>query len=384
MPCSSEPTEVHVISSIGEIDAPAWDACTGGDNPTVGHAFLSALEDSGSVTAKTGWQPQHLVIRDPGGGIVAAAPLYLKSHSYGEYVFDWGWADAYERAGGRYYPKLQSSIPFTPATGPRLMIAPGAAPTAADVLIAGMTGLATKLGVSSLHVTFPPETEWRKFGNAGFLLRTGEQFHWRNDGYETFDDFLGALASRKRKNIVKERRKVAESGLAIRRLTGDDLTEDAWDAFYRFYLDTSDRKWGQAYLNRTFFSLLGERMAKQTMLVMAYDDGRPVAGALNLIGGSTLYGRNWGCIADYRFLHFECCYYQAIDFAIERGLSSVEAGAQGPHKLQRGYLPTKTFSAHWIRDSGFRDAVADYLERERMAVDSEIHYLGEHSPFRRE
>jgi len=384
MPCSGEPTEVHVVASIGEIGEDDWDRCAGDDNPTVSYAFLSALEDSGSVTAKTGWQPQHLVVRDPGGAAMAVAPLYLKSHSYGEYVFDWGWADAYERAGGRYYPKLQSSVPFTPATGPRLMLAPDAPASFADALIAGMKGLAGKLGVSSLHVTFPPIDEWQRFGDAGFLLRTGEQFHWSNDGYDTFDGFLDALSSRKRKNIAKERRTVAESGLHIRRLTGGDLTADAWDAFYRFYLDTSDRKWGEAYLNRQFFSLLGERMADRVMLVMAYDAGMPVAGALNLIGGSTLFGRNWGAVANYRFLHFECCYYQAIEFAIERGLATVEAGAQGPHKLQRGYLPRKTFSAHWIRDPGFRDAVADYLERERLAVDSEIQYLGEHSPFRRD
>ncbi|MEQ8664238.1 MAG: GNAT family N-acetyltransferase [Rhodospirillales bacterium] len=382
MPDMGEETEIQVVASIGEIEAAAWDACAGSANPTVSHAFLSALEDSGSVTAETGWQPQHLVVRDPSGRVAACAPLYLKSHSYGEYVFDWGWADAYERAGGRYYPKLQSSVPFTPVTGPRLLVRADADPGLADVLIAGMTGLCRQLGVSSVHITFPNEDEWRRFGNAGLQLRTGEQFHWRNDGYATFDDFLAALSSRKRKNIAKERRKVAESGLDIRCLTGKDLTEDIWDHFFRFYLDTSDRKWGQAYLNRTFFSLLGERMADRVMLVTVFDAGEPVAAALNLIGSEILYGRNWGSVVDVPFLHFECCYYQAIDFAIRRGLSGVEAGAQGPHKLQRGYLPTRTYSAHWIRDPRLRDAIEDFLARERIAVDSEISYLGKHSPFR--
>lgn len=383
MPDTGEETEIQVIASIGEIEAVEWDVCAGIANPTVSHAFLSALEDSGSVKAETGWQPQHLVIRDRSGRAAACAPLYLKSHSYGEYVFDWGWADAYERAGGRYYPKLQSSVPFTPVTGPRLLLREGADPGLADILIAGMTGLCRQLAVSSVHITFPTEEEWRRCGDAGLLLRTGEQFHWRNDGYESFDDFLAALSSRKRKNIAKERRKVMESGLDIRCLTGDQLTEDIWDAFFRFYVDTSDRKWGQAYLNRTFFSLLGERMSDRVMLVVAFDSERPVAAALNLIGAETLFGRNWGAIVDYPFLHFECCYYRAIDFAIERGLASVEAGAQGPHKLQRGYLPTRTYSAHWIRDPRLREAIEDFLARERVAIDHEIAYLGERAPFRR-
>lgn len=388
MPDTGDATEVHVIASIGEVDAADWDVCAGQHepdaNPTVSHGFLSALEDSGSVKAETGWQPQHLIVRDGNGRIAACAPMYLKNHSYGEYVFDWGWAEAYERAGGRYYPKLQSSVPFTPVTGPRLMVRDDADEKFADVLVAGMTALCRQFGVSSLHVTFPREHEWRRFGDAGMLLRTGEQFHWKNHGYATFDDFLAALSSRKRKNLAKERRKVAETGLEIRFLSGDELTEDIWDAFYRFYIDTSDRKWGQAYLNRTFFSLLGERLRGRVMLIAAFDRARPVAAALNLIGGNALYGRNWGASADYRFLHFECCYYRAIDFAIERGLATVEAGAQGPHKLQRGYLPTKTYSAHWIRDPRLRDAIEDFLRRERAAVDSEIAYLDERSPFRKD
>jgi len=382
MPDTGDATQVEVISRIDEVDQADWDACAGDINPTVSYGFLSALEDSGSVTAETGWQPQHLIVRDNAGRVAACAPMYLKNHSYGEYVFDWGWADAYERAGGRYYPKLQASVPFTPVTGPRLLCRPDADPSAPDVLIAAMKGLCARLEVSSVHITFPEEHEWKRFGEADLLLRAGEQFHWKNDGYATFDDFLGALSSRKRKNIAKERRKVAEVGLDIRSLTGDDLTDDIWDAFYRFYMDTSDRKWGQAYLSRSFFSLLGERLRDRVMLVTAFDDGKPVAAALNLIGKDALFGRNWGCIADYRFLHFECCYYRAIDFAIERGLATVEAGAQGPHKLQRGYLPTKTYSAHWIRDPRLREAIEDFLRRERAAVDAEIEYLGTHSPFK--
>lgn len=382
MPDTGDATEVEVVARINEIDPADWDACAGHANPTVSHGFLSALEDSGSVQADTGWQPQHLIVRDATGRIAACAPMYLKNHSYGEYVFDWGWAEAYERAGGRYYPKLQASVPFTPVTGPRLLCRADAEPHAPDVLIAAMKGLCARLNVSSVHITFPEEHEWRRFGDAELLLRTGEQFHWRNDGYENFDDFLGALSSRKRKNIRKERQKVAETDLDIRCLTGDDLTEDIWDAFYRFYMDTSDRKWGQAYLSRSFFSLMGERLKDRVMLVTAFDGERSVAAALNLVGTDALFGRNWGCAEDYRFLHFECCYYRAIDFAIERGLSTVEAGAQGPHKLQRGYLPTKTYSAHWIRDPGLRDAVEGFLRRERRAVDAEIEYLSEHSPFR--
>lgn len=379
--------EIEVVTSIATINGTDWDWCAGqagrNANPTVSHGFLSALEDSGSVHAGTGWHPQHLVIRDASGRVAACAPMYLKNHSYGEYVFDWGWAEAYDRAGGCYYPKLQASIPFTPVTGPRLLVRDDADPHLADALISGMTGLCHRLGISSVHITFPIETEWQRLGEAGLLCRTGEQFHWQNNGYETFDDFLGALSSRKRKNIAKERRKVAETDLRIRCLTGDDLTEGIWDAFYRFYLDTSERKWGQAYLNRAFFSLLGERLANRVLLVTAFDGTKPVAGALNLVGGHALFGRNWGSVVDDRFLHFECCYYKAIEFAIENGLQTVEAGAQGLHKLQRGYQPTKTYSAHWVCDQRLRDALNDFLMRERTAVDNEIARLSEHTPFRK-
>ncbi len=383
MPDGSEATEIKVLTTITEVSAAEWDACAGADNPTVSHAFLSALEDSGSVTAQTGWQPQHLAVYDPDAKLAAVAPLYLKNHSYGEYVFDWGWADAYERAGGRYYPKFQSSVPFTPVTGPRLLRRPDADPRLADALAGGMMQLCDRTGVSSVHVTFLPEDDWRRFGEHGWLLRTGEQFHWENRGYEDFDGFLGELSSRKRKNIKKERKKVAEHGLQLRILGGDDLTEAHWDAFYHFYHDTSDRKWGQAYLERSFFSLLSERMADRVALVMAYDGELPVAGALNLVGQNAIYGRNWGCLADYRFLHFELCYYQAIEYAIRHGLKRVEAGAQGPHKLQRGYLPVKTYSAHWIRDPGLRDAIEHFLRSERQHIDDEIDVLSAHSPFRK-
>lgn len=384
MPDGSEATEIKVLTTLSTVSAVDWDACAGGDNPTVCHAFLSALEDSGSVTAETGWQPQHLAIYDPDGTLCAAAPMYLKNHSYGEYVFDWGWADAYERAGGRYYPKFQSSVPFTPVTGPRLLRRPNTDPLLVGALRSAMMQLCERTGVSSAHVTFLPEDDWRQFDEQGWLLRTGEQFHWKNQGYGSFDDFLGDLSSRKRKNIKKERQKVADHGLQTRVLSGADLTESAWDAFYHFYRDTSDRKWGQAYLDRSFFSLLSERMADRIALVMAYDGDIPVAGALNLIGADTIYGRNWGCLSDYRFLHFELCYYQAIEYAIAHGLKRVEAGAQGDHKLQRGYLPVKTYSAHWIRDPGLRDAIEHFLKSERLHVDDQIDVLSAHSPFRKD
>lgn len=383
MPDGREPTEIKVLSSLSDVSAEDWDACAGADNPTVSHAFLSAMEDSGSVTARTGWQPQHLTAFDPEGKLAAAMPLYLKNHSYGEYVFDWGWADAYERAGGQYYPKFQCSVPFTPVTGPRFLLRPDADPILSQALAGGMMQLCDRAGVSSVHVTFLPEADWQQLGEHGWLCRTGEQFHWHNDDYETFDDFLAALSSRKRKNIRKERKKVAELGLDLRVLTGSDLTEDAWDAFYQFYRDTSDRKWGQAYLERSFFSLMSERMADRIALMMAYDGDLPVAGALNLLGSDAIFGRNWGCLADYKFLHFELCYYQAIDYAIAHKLKRVEAGAQGPHKLQRGYLPVRTYSAQWIRDPGLRDAIERYLKSERLAIDDEIEILTEHSPFRK-
>ncbi|NQU61983.1 MAG: N-acetyltransferase [Rhodospirillales bacterium] len=388
MPDGREPTTVNVIGALAEVAAAEWDACAGPDNPFCAHGFLSALEDSGSVGADSGWLPRHLIIRDEAGQLVACAALYLKSHSYGEYVFDWGWADAYERAGGRYYPKLLSAVPFTPVTGPRLLVRDDLpAPLRrhlADTLAAGMIGLAERLSVSSLHINFPTETEWTRLGEQGFMQRTGQQFHWQNQGYGTFDDFLGDLASRKRKAIRKERQSVAAHGLDIHTLSGSDITESHWDAFFRFYLDTSDKKWGTSYLNRGFFSMLGERAGDNVVLVMVEDAGRPVAGALNLIGGDTLYGRNWGCEDDYKFLHFEACYYRAIDYAIEHGLKWVEAGAQGPHKVQRGYLPRLTYSAHWIADAALRTAVGRFLSDERASIEEEMQMNSMHSPFRRD
>lgn len=386
MPDGRDAVAIKVIKSLSEVSSEAWDACAGTDNPFVTHAFLSALEDSGSAVADTGWLGQHLVIEHPAGGLAACAPLYLKNHSYGEYVFDWGWADAYERAGGRYYPKLQCAVPFTPVTGPRLLVN-GNLPTDQQsemraALIAGMSQLTQNLGVSSLHVTFPTEDEWDAFGGAGYLQRIGQQFHWENKGFETFDDFLAELSSRKRKNIKKERRAVHEAGLDIRVLEGKDITEAHWDAFFQFYMDTSDKKWGQAYLQRPFFSMLGDRLGDAIVLIMVENAGVPVAGALNLQGRDTLYGRNWGCVADYKFLHFEACYYQAIDYAIANGLRWVEAGAQGPHKVQRGYLPRKTYSAHWIADPGFRDAVSDFLEDEGRGIQREMTAYGHFSPFK--
>lgn len=375
---------VRVVSRISEVPAAAWDACAGGDNPFVSHAFLDALEASGSATAETGWLPQHLLLEDGSGRLIGAAPLYLKSHSYGEYVFDWGWASAYERAGGRYYPKLQCAVPFTPVTGPRLLLGPAASDGAADALIAAMTELARRHKVSSLHVTFPTREEWERFGNAGFLQRTGQQFHWENRGYRSFEDFLAALSSRKRKQIRRERSEAVAGGLALHTLTGTEIEKRHWDAFYKFYLSTSDRKWGSAYLTREFFDLIGQRLADRVVLVMAEKAGRLVAGALNLLGGDTLYGRNWGCLGNFPFLHFEACYYREIEFAIAHGLKRVEAGAQGQHKIQRGYLPAPTYSAHWIRDPAFARAIADFLRRERNAVAEEMAELEELSPFRRE
>jgi predicted N-acyltransferase len=374
--------QLRVLERIDEIPAAAWDRCAGADNPFLSHAFLGALEASGSATARTGWLPQHLIAEDGEGRVLGAVPMYLKSHSYGEYVFDHGWADAYRRAGGQYYPKLQVAVPFTPVPGPRLLLAPDADPTVADMLIAGLVEIADRRDVSSLHVTFAPEREWQRLGEAGFLQRKGLQFHWRNPGYATFEDFLAALSSRKRKAIRKERREAVAAGLTIKRLTGSEITEQHWDAFFRFYMSTSDRKWGQAYLNRAFFAEIGRSLADRVMLVMVEGGGKLVAGALNLIGSEALYGRNWGCLGHFPFLHFEVCYYQAIEFAIERKLARVEAGAQGEHKLQRGYMPTATHSAHWIRDPALRRAIDDYLKRERVHIQAQIDGLAEESPFR--
>ncbi|MCP5368896.1 MAG: N-acetyltransferase [Hyphomicrobiales bacterium] len=384
MPDGTERTQITVLPAIDEIPAAEWDACAGDGDPFLSHAFLAALERSGSAGAEAGWAPQHLVIEDGDGRAAACAPLYLKNHSYGEYVFDWSWAEAYHRAGGRYYPKLQCAVPFTPATGRRLLLRPGAAEKLEVALMGGMVELARQHGASSVHVTFPTRDQWRRFGQQGWLLRLGQQYHWENAGYRDFDDFLDALSSRKRKTLRKERREVVEAGIRFRVLSGADIQEAHWDTFFRFYLDTHDRKWGQNYLNRKFFSLLGEAMADRVVLVLAEADGRAVAGALNLRGGDTLFGRYWGCRESYKFLHFETCYYQAIDYAIAHGLRWVEAGAQGPHKIQRGYLPRATYSAHWIADPGLREAISRYLDHERPAVEAEIAELAQRSPYKRD
>lgn len=385
MPDSGESVSVKVAGSIAAVAPAEWDACAGGDNPFVSHAFLLAMEESGAASAESGWAPQHLLLEDADGRLVGCVPCYLKNHSYGEYVFDWGWAEAYERAGGTYYPKLQVSVPFSPVSGPRLLVRADAdGPETRRVLAAGLQALANQRKVSSLHVAFCQEDEWQLLRGEGFLERIGQQFHWHNRGYGTFDDFLGALSSRKRKSIRKERQ-VANADVEISVLSGDDLREEHMDAFYRFYLNTVDRKWAHAYLNRTFFSLLRERLADKVVLVMAKHDGDYVGGALNLRGSDTLFGRNWGCVERFRMLYFEACFYRAIDYAIEHGLARVEAGAQGPHKISRGYLPTPTYSAHWIRDRGFRDAVARFLDRERLDLQREMALLEqERSPYRQE
>jgi len=383
MPDGGGPARIRVLESLAEVPAAAWDACAGADNPFLSHAFLEALEASGSATAKTGWLPQHVLVEDADGRLLAAAPLYLKSHSQGEYVFDHGWAQAYERAGGSYYPKLQAAVPFTPVTGPRLLVCPDAPPDTADTLTAALVEVARVHKVSSLHVTFPTREDWERLGAAGFLQRSGQQYHWENRGYATFEDFLAALNSRKRKQIRRERRDALAGGLEIETLTGSALEPRQWDAFYRFYRATTDHRWGGAYLTRAFFDLLHQRLADRVVLMMARQGKRYVAGALNLLGSDTLYGRNWGAIGDYPFLHFEVCYYRALDFAIERGLARVEAGAQGTHKIQRGYLPTPTYSAHWVRDRGFARAIENFLEREREAVAAEMDELTQElSPFR--
>lgn len=376
----AEPIQVKLVQGIGQIDAPSWDACVGPDQPFLSHAFLSALEDSGSATGETGWLPLHLVV-EADGALLAGAPMYLKSHSFGEYVFDWGWANAYERAGGRYYPKLQVSVPFTPVPGPRLLVRPDA-PDARRILIEGLVSAAEQTNVSSLHVTFCPEPEWRALGEAGLLCRQGVQYHWHNRGYVCFDDFLAGLKSSKRKTIRKERARVAEQGVELEVLTGDGLMPDIWDVFYPFYLETVDKRWGNAYLSKRFFRRLGETMPERVVLVMARHRGRYIAGALNLRGADTLYGRIWGARREFEFLHFEACYYQAIDFAIRHGLARVEAGAQGQHKLQRGYEPVSTYSAHWIRDPGLRDAVERFLAQERREMAAEIEALRDLLPYR--
>lgn len=408
---TSSDITLEAVSSADQIAAHEWDACanprhepddelaaivssvttsdsridsTDAYNPFISHAFFSALEESGSACARTGWLPRHLVAR-LNGQIVGLVPCYAKNHSQGEYVFDHGWADAFERAGGHYYPKLQASVPFTPATGPRLLIRGGAErQKIGEALAAGLIALCQTVDASSIHVTFAREDEWNFLGERGFLKRTDQQFHWRNDGYGSFEDFLGSLNSRHRKAIKRERRDALADGITIHPLTGRDITEEAWDAFFEFYIETGSRKWGRPYLNRDFYTRIAQTMAGDVLLVMAKRNGRWIAGAINFIGSDTLFGRHWGAIEHHPFLHFEVCYYQAIDFAIARGLKRVEAGAQGEHKIARGYLPQTTYSAHYIANPSLRRAVRDYLDRERVYVEEAARELTQAGPFRKD
>jgi predicted N-acyltransferase len=416
---------LRLANAIGEVDAAAWDACAnprradGGNaavpcpsepppglstadagvaplvselstlkasyNPFISHDFLSSLEQSGSARNRTGWGPMHLLAEAADGELLGAVPCYAKTHSQGEYVFDHGWAEAYERAGGSYYPKLQVCVPFTPASGRRLLVRPGPhAELIAGVLADGLVQVCRQSDASSVHVTFATEPEWRLLGERGYLQRTHRQFHWENAGYDSFDGFLGALASRKRKVIRRERADALAGGISVHWLTGPDLTESVWDAFFAFYMETGSRKWGRPYLTRSFYSLVGEKMAPRILLVMARRNGRWIAGAINFIGSDTLYGRHWGCIEDHPFLHFELCYYQAIDYAITHKLARVEAGAQGQHKISRGYMPATTYSAHYIVDPALRRAVAEFLKHERHHIAAEVEELAEAAPFRRD
>ena len=406
---------IRIIQSLGDVSAAPWNNCacqvpeaavkqerevklTSEDNPSpqlstqgqvnnpfVTHEFLSSLEESQSVGGRTGWQPRHLLAEDSEGALLGAAPCYVKSHSRGEYVFDHGWADAFERAGGDYYPKLQIAVPYTPVTGPRLLAVPGRLETAIRGAFAKAIAEITAANeLSSTHVTFLTECEWRLLGERGFLQRTDQQFHWDNAGYASFEDFLDRLASRKRKTIRRERKEALRPGIEVHWLTGSDLTEAVWDAFFAFYMETGSRKWGRPYLTREFFSIVGQKMRDRILLVLARRAGRWIAGAINFIGAEALYGRNWGAIEQHPFLHFELCYYQAIDYAIAHNLKRVEAGAQGEHKLARGYLPHTTYSAHFIANPGLRRAVADYLSRERLYVQAAAEELAAAAPFRKD
>jgi uncharacterized protein len=400
----SSPYTVHVAQSMSEIDAAQWDACANPDadtgpkpprdgdqpaneeerfNPFITHAFLKALETSKSVGSRTGWISAHVLVKDAGGRLAAAAPAYLKTHSMGEYVFDHGWADAYHRAGLPYYPKLQVAVPFTPVTGRRLLVGAGQGEAARQTLVAGLRALRKKAGASSLHITFPTRAEWKTLGAAGFLQRAGQQFHFMNEGYVDFEAFLAKLASRKRKMIRRERKAALGPGIAIELLTGAGITEAHWEAFFLFYMDTGARKWGMPYLNRAFFSQVGASMRDHILLVMAKRNGRYIAGALNFLGKHAVYGRNWGAIEDHPFLHFEVCYYQAIEFAITRGFSRVEAGAQGEHKLARGYRAVPTYSAHDIGDTRFARAIDEYLQKERVHIGEALREYAELEPFKK-
>ncbi|MGC8203032.1 GNAT family N-acetyltransferase [Aliiroseovarius sp. PTFE2010] len=378
--------EITVHASLHDIDAREWDVCAdaaGGApaDPFTTYRFLRALEDSGSVGEGTGWYPRYLVARQ-GGQIVACAPLYAKTHSQGEYIFDHSWAHAFERAGGQYYPKLQVAVPFTPATGRRFLTRPGHEAAGMSALVQGAVQLAAQNGYSSLHATFCTEAEALAGAQMGLMHRVTQQFHWQNAGYGNFDDFLGALSSRKRKAIRRERRIAAQSGLEIRELNGAQIDPQHWDHFWRFYQDTGGRKWGTPYLTRAFFDHVDEFMRDDCLLVLAFDGDTPVAGALNFIGRDALYGRYWGCTQHHPCLHFELCYYRAIEYAITHGLSRVEAGAQGEHKLARGYLPSETHSLHWVADPEFARAIGAYLDAERAAVGEEVELLTSFGPFK--
>jgi predicted N-acyltransferase len=409
----------HTIGAIADVPAADWDACANpaldsandGNtiaaplqaaceegqadtkaldqsldiNPFISHDFLSCLEASGSVGGRSGWHVQHLLVESVDGALLAAAPCYIKSHSRGEYVFDRGWAEAYERAGGAYYPKLQVAAPFTPATGRRLLVRPGPqAALAREALASGLLELCRLDEASGVHVTFATEAECAFLGERGFLRRTDQQFHWQNSGYATFDDFLGALSARKRKTIRRERRDALANGVTVHWLTGSDLTEAVWDAFFEFYMETGSRKWGRPYLTRSFYALVGEKMRDRIVLMMAKRAGRFVAGAINFLGSHTIFGRHWGAIEHHPFLHFELCYYQAIDYAIAHKLDAVEAGAQGEHKIARGYMPKTTHSAHYIADPGLRRAIADYLVRERAYVEAAGAEMAAMAPYRKD
>jgi hypothetical protein len=370
----------RILSAAADLSAADWNACAGPDNPFVAHEFFTSLESSGSACARTGWQPTHIVVDDAAGVPIGIMPAYLKSHSQGEYVFDHGWGEAYERAGGAYYPKLQCAVPFTPATGPRLLLRD---PAAAPALLAAAETLVRQNNISSVHATFLTPEQQPLFAAQGWLMRTGEQYHWSNDGYADFADFLAALSSRKRKAIRKEREAALARGVEIVHLTGTAITEAHWDSFWHFYQDTGARKWGRPYLTRAFFSAIGAAMGDRILLMLALRNGEPVAGALNFIGSDCLYGRYWGSSQDIPFLHFELCYYQAIDWAIAHGLARVEAGAQGAHKLARGYRPVATVSAHYIVDKGFSRAVADFVAREGEMVAADIEAQDMATPFRK-
>lgn len=392
---------IRVVDSVAEVDRSAWNAVANPSkpsastadfpyNPFLSHEFFHALEASGSAVRRTGWLGQHLVMESSDGEILGILPAFLKSHSQGEYVFDHAWADAFERAGGDYYPKLQCAVPFTPASGRRILVGHGKDAANRRLMLAGgLQEVCSRLGVSSAHITFMQEDEWTVLGKERFLQRNDQQFHWLNNAYKDFDQFLDVLSSRKRKNIRKERLNALKGadgngGISIEWLTGDQLTDEIWDTFYQFYMDTGSRKWGQPYLTREFYTRIGQTMAEDVVLIMAKRGGRYIAGAINFVGSHTLFGRHWGCVEDHPFLHFEICYYQAIEYAVKHGLDRVEAGAQGGHKLARGYMPQLTYSAHFITNPSFRNAVEDYLEHERQAVERETEAIARHGPFRKD